>query len=149
MRRCRWVLVSALAGVLAAGPAGAEVRDFLVSRKFYGAVSAGTGIFFLLEAANSRQEAGDVYEEYQAAGTSARARELYDESRSKDTEAAILLGLGLGTLAYGVHLWLSEDSEDLPEPRLRRGLVRVKGVTVDLGRSPVAPSWQLQLRKGF
>ena len=85
----------------------------------------------------------------ESTASSSAARELYDESREKDTKAAVMLGVGSAAVIYGIHLWLSDDSDKLPDPKLDRGMVNVRGVAVDVGADPASQRVGLQLRKGF
>lgn len=126
------LLVGLTALIAGSAQVSAEVTDFLFSNRFFGTVSTGLGVYFLVEANKARSDGNDAYALYEAAGSSTLARELYEESRQKDTKAAIMLGLGLGTITYGIHLWL-KDPGDLPEPEMDRGLVEVKGVKIDAG----------------
>jgi hypothetical protein len=145
-----WAALTAVAALAlgAASPAAAKT-DLFVSKRFYSVISGGLGVYFLTEANRARGDANEAYEQYQLAGTTARARELYDESRQKDTKAAVLLALGVGSLGYAVHLWLSGDSDKLPDPKLERGLVQVRGVAVDVGGDAVTRRLGVHLRRGF
>lgn len=147
-RICACVLVAALA-LPAAAPAQTKKKDILFSKKLYSGITFGFSLWFFKEAYDARQDAGDAYDRYRATTSTQRVGEFYDESRRNDTKAAILLGLGLGTLAYSVHLFLSEDSEDLPPPKMRNGLVEVKGVSLDLAGDPLNRGVRLKLKKGF
>lgn len=131
------------------GQVAADKSDLLFSNKFFGAVSAGAGVYFLVSANSARKDGDEAYKLYEIAGSSVVARELYDESRQKDTKAAIMLGLGLGTIGYGVHLYLKGDGEELPDPKMDRGLLQVKGVKVDAGLDPVSGRTGVLLRRSF
>ena len=61
--------------------AHARTGEFLFSNKLYGAVSAGAGVYFLVQANKARQDGDEAYELYELAGSSNLAREFYDESR--------------------------------------------------------------------
>ncbi len=130
------------------GRVSAQKTDFLLSNCFYGVVSAGAGVFFLVEANNARKDGNEAYDLYVTSGSSTLARELYDESRQKDTKAAIMLGLGVGTFTYGIHL-LMKGGDDLPDPKMDRGLVEVKGIKIDAGADPAHGRMGLLLRRTF
>ena len=84
----RITLLILAAGVTLSGQVAAQKTDFLFSNRFYGAISAGLGVYFLTEANNARSDGNDAYERYEATGSSLLAREFYDESKQKDTKAA-------------------------------------------------------------
>jgi len=127
------IIVALITVLVSATGAQAKTGDLLFSNRFYGVVSSGLGAYFLIEANKARGDGNDAYALYEAAGSSSLARELYDESREKDTKAAVMLGLGVGTLTYGIHMLLKGDKEELPDPKMDRGLMQVKGVKVDAG----------------
>jgi hypothetical protein len=145
----RITLLILAAGVTLSGQVAAQKTDFLFSNRFYGAISAGLGVYFLTEANNARSDGKDAYERYEATGSSLLAREFYDESKQKDTKAAIMLGLGVGTITYGIHLLMKGDGDRLPDPRMDRGLIEIKGVKIDAGADPVRGQMGLQLRRSF
>jgi hypothetical protein len=130
------------------GQVSAQKTMFLFSNKFFGAVSAGAGVYFLVEANKARSDGNDAFALYEAAGSTVTARELYDESKQKDTKAAVLLGLGVGTVGYGIHLLMKGDDR-LPDPKMDKGLVEVKGVKIDAGADPVSGRMGLLLRRTF
>ncbi|HAA78650.1 TPA: hypothetical protein DCE37_26430 [Candidatus Latescibacteria bacterium] len=147
LRRLIWVAVS---GVFAmGGQVPAQTTDFLFSNRFMGAVSAGAGIYFLAEAKKARDDGSEAYDLYSIASSPTVARELYDESKQNDTKAAIMLGLGVGTITYGVHLLMKGDKDELPDPKMDRGLIEVKGVKVDAGPDPYRGRLGVQLRRSF
>ena len=123
--------------------------DMLFSNRFYGTVSAGLGVFFLVEAKNARTDGNEAYDLYIASGSAVLAREFYDQSRQKDTKAAIMLGLGVGTITYGLHLLLKGDGSKLPNPKMDRGLVEVKGVKIDAGPDPKNGHLHMWVRRTF
>ena len=127
----------------------AQKTDILFSNKFYGLVSAGLGTYFLIEANKARVDGDEAFELYKAAGSSTLARELYDESRENETKAAMILGLGVGTITYGIHLFMKGDRDKLPDPNMDRGLVVVKGVKIDAGADPRSGRMGLLLRRTF
>lgn len=143
------VLLVLFAGVTMSGQVAAQKTDFLLSNRFYGVLSAGLGVYFLTEANNARSDGNEAYELYIAAGSANLARELYDESRQKDTKAAIMLGMGAGTIIYGIHLLLKGDGDGLLVPEMDRGLIKVKGVKIDAGADPVRGRVGLILRQSF
>ena len=132
-----------------AAPVRAEGRHFLFSKKFYGLVSIGLSGLCLKEAYDARQDGSDSYTKYKQTASPALARELYDESKRNDTRSALMLGLGVGTLLYGIHLIMSDNGNDLPSPKMDRGLVQVKGVALDVSGDPYRRGMQVKLRKGF
>ena len=147
LRRLIWVAVS---GVFAmGGQVSAQTTDFLFSNRFMGAVSAGAGIYFLAEAKKARDDGSEAYDLYSIASSPTVARELYDESKQNDTKAAIMLGLGVGTITYGIHLFMKGDRDKLPDPNMDRGLVVVKGVKIDAGADPRSGRMGLLLRRTF
>ena len=146
----RSIACIALIGALSlSGQVAAQKTNFLVSNRFYGLISAGAGVYFLVEANKARTDGNEAYKLYEAAGSSALARELYDESKQKDTKAAIMLGLSVSTVGYGLHLLMKGDGDELPDPKMDRGLVEVKGVKVDAGADPVSGRMGLLLRRTF
>ena len=148
--KCRSrVLAASLAAVLAL-PVAAQAKqgDFLLSKKFYGAVALGVSLWSFKAAYDARQDAGDFYDQYKVAGTAQTARETYDESKRNDTKAALLLSIGVGTLAYSVHALLS-DSKDPSPPKMQEGFASVKGVRMDITSDPYRGGVKLNLKKGF
>ena len=141
-----WLVVAALVFSMTA-PVCAD--DFLFSKKFYGFVTLGASGWCLYEAYDARKAGNDFYDQYKVAGTSLRASELYDESKRSDTRSALLLGLGVGTLVYSVHLLLSDKKDELPPPKMDRGLVEVKGVAVDVTGDPLRRGVKVKFKKGF
>lgn len=137
--------------LVAAVPAQAQqkTKDFLYSKKLYGALSLGASIWFFTEAHASRKDANDAYELYRTATTAQTAGELYNESKSEDTRAAIMLGLGLGTLAYSVHLFLADEDEELPPPEKNANLVEMKGIGVAVNGDLKTRGVRLKLNKSF
>lgn len=144
-----FTLIVLVAGVTVSGNAAAQSTDFLFSNRFYGALSAGAGVYFLVEANNARSDGNDAYGLYEASGSATLAREFYDQSRQKDTKAAIMLGLGVGTITYGLHLLLKGDSDRLPDPKMDRGLLEVKGIQIDAGPDPYRGRLGMLLRRTF
>ena len=151
MKGC--IRVSALvvvAAVLLAVAAPVQAGGgFLFNKKFHGVLLLGTSGYLFKEAYDARQEADDRYELYKVAVSPQLARELYDDSKRKDTKSAVLVGLGAATLAYSIHLFLSDSSDELPPPKLDRGLVKVKGVALDVTGDPMTKRMQVQLKRGF
>lgn len=145
----KFVLFVLAAGVTMSGQVAAQKTDFLLSNRFYGVVSAGLGVYFLTEANNARSDGNEAYDLYIAAGSANLAREFYDESRQKDTKAAIMLGLGAGTFTYGIHLLMKGDGDRLPDSRMDQGLIEVKGVKINAGADPVRGRLGLLLRRTF
>ena len=143
------VLAAGLAAVLAL-PVAAQAKsgDFLLSKKFYGAVALGVSLWSFKAAYDARQDGGDFYDQYKVAGTAQTARDTYDESKRNDTKAALLLGVGVGTLAYSVHAFLSDEDDTSPRG-MQEGLVSVKGVRVDITSDPYRGGVRLNLKKGF
>ncbi len=141
---CVTVLVSAVPT-----QAQQKTKDFLYSKKFYGALSLGASIWFFTEAHASRKNANDTYQQYRTATSSQTAEDLYNESKSDDTRAAIMLGLGLGTLAYSVHLFLSDEGEELPPPEKNANLVEMKGIGVAVNGDLKTRGVRLKLNKSF
>ena len=143
------LLVGALVFLSTTAPAQGGTRDFLYSKKLYSGLSFVAGVWFLKGAYDARKDGNDAYARYKVAGTPQQARDLYDESKRNDTRSALMLGLGLGTLAYSVHLFLSDDKEELPPPKMQEGLVRVRGVSVDVTGDPVNKGMRLKLGRDF
>jgi hypothetical protein len=141
-------LIALIAAVIVPGQVAAKT-DFLFSNRFYGTVFAGLGVFFLVEANNARSDGNEAYDLYTASGSATLAREFYDQSRQTDTKAAIMLGLGVGTITYGIHLLMKGSSGKLPDPRMDRGLVEVKGVKIDAGPDPNNGRLGMQFRRTF
>ena len=104
--------------LLSVGPRSyAESGSFMFSKKFYGAVSTASSLFFFKEAYDARQEANRNYDSYKTAGDSQQALNFYNESKRGDTRMAIMLGLGGGTLAYGIYLLLLDEGQGILDHR--------------------------------
>lgn len=141
--------VIALALLLSvATPARAVGKDFLLRSKFHGALMLGLGGLLIKEAVDAKKEASDVYDLYKQAGSPTSARDLYDSSKRHDTRAAVLGVLGGAAILYSVHLFIKEDA-DLPPPKMKRGLVTIKGVALDVKGDVFQRKMQVQLQKGF
>ena len=150
MRAC--TLVVAVATLLiSAVPSQAQKKskDFLYSRKLYGALSLGASIWFFTEAHSARKDANDAYERYRTTTSSQTAGDLYNESKSGDTKALVLIGLGAGTLAYSVHLFLSDEEEDLPPPEKRNNMVEMRGIGLAVNGDLNGRGVRLNLNKAF
>ena len=144
------VLLVTVALVLCAGTSAyAKKGDVLFSKKLYGILGVGASTMFLKSAYDARKDAGGLYDQYKATGSPQQAQELYDLSKRKDTRSAVMLGLGLGTLGYSIHLLLSDDKDDLPPPKMDEGLVKVKGVALDVAGDPLGRGVRVQFKKGF
>lgn len=129
-------------------PAWAIKKDFLMSKKFHGALVLGLGGLLVKEAFQAKGQANDAYDLYKATGEAASARAFYDDSKRHDTRAAVYGVLGVGAIVYSVHLFLKDDDQ-LPDPQMERGLLKVKGVSLDLDSNLMQGKMGLQLRKGF
>jgi hypothetical protein len=140
------VVVSLL--LSSAGSAMAGGGDLLMSRKFHGILLLGTGGFLIKKAVDAKNEANDAYDFYKLSGSSSTARDFYDDSKRHDTRAAVLGIVGAATVVYSFHLFL-KDSDDLPMPKMDRGIVNVKGVALDVKGDVFQKEMQVQLRKGF
>jgi hypothetical protein len=147
-RRSRVLAIGMVALLALPAAANAKAGDFLLSKKFHGAVALGASIWSFKAAYDARKDANNFYDQYKVAGTAQVARDTYDESKRNDTKAALLLGVGIGTLAYAIHAYLAED-DDLPAPEMREGLVGVKGIRLDVRSDPYRGGLRLDLKKGF
>lgn len=141
------LLVVVLLGGLTV-PAQALDKDFLINKKFHGALMLGLGGFLLKEALDSKNQANDAYDAYKLSGTVTVARDLYDESKRHDTRAAVYGVLGIGAIVYSVHLFMKDD-DNLPAPKMQEGIVNVKGVSLGLDGDLMQGKMGLQLKKGF
>lgn len=141
-------LIALVVGVGVSGQVAAKT-DILFSNRFYGTVSAGLGVFFLVEANNARTDGNEAYDLYRVESSATLAREFYDQSRQKDTKAAIMLGLGVGTITYGLHLLLKGDGSKLPDPKMDRGLVEIKGVKISAVPDPENGRLDMLFRRTF
>ena len=150
-KRAFALAVACITIFVSAFPAQAQkkTKDFLYSKKFYGALSLGASIWFFTEAHASRIDANDTFEQYRTTTSSQTAGDLYKESKSSDTRAAIMLGLGLGTLAYSVHLFLSDEGEELPPPEKKANLVEVKGIGLAVNGDLKSRGVRLNLNRAF
>lgn len=150
-KRVFTLAVAVVAMLVSAVPAQAQkkTKDFLYSKKLYGALSLGASVWFFTEAHASRKDANDAYERYRTATSSQTAGELYNESKSGDTRAAIMLGLGVGALAYSVHLFLSDEGEELPPPEKNANLVKMKGIGLAVNGDVKARGVRLNLNRAF
>lgn len=114
-------------------PTCADAGSFLYSKKFYGALSLGAGAFFFKEAYDARREASRNYDAYKAAGNSQQATVFYNESKRGDTRMAIMLGLGAGTMAYGVYLLFMDKDDDLDKAvKGKENQISFKGIGMDV-----------------
>jgi hypothetical protein len=151
--RCRpcALAITVIVLLVSAVPSHAQkkTKDFLYSKKLYGALSLGASIWFFTEAHAARNDANDAYERYRSTTSSQMADDLYGESKSGDTKAAIMLGLGIGTLAYSVHLFLSDEGEELPPPEKRNNLVEVKSIGLAVNGDLNTRGVRLNLNKAF
>ena len=145
----RWSRLISLAVVVALlfGATSVRGEGLLFSRKFYGYVSLGAGGMLLMEAYRARQDAGDFDDRYEKAGTSPEARMFKDERKRYRTRSATMLVLGTGALAYSMYLFRTEKEEELPVPEM--GLLKVKGVKMDVAGDPVRQRMLLVFSKGF
>lgn len=127
------VLVGAML-LSAAVPVHADVKSFLYSRKFFGAVSMASSLVFFKEAYDARKEANRNYKSYKAADTQTLATNYYNEVRRGDTRMALMLGLGVGTMAYGVYVYfLDKGGDDLDQgAKGKENKITFKGVGMDV-----------------
>ena len=130
-------------------PAHALGKDFLMRSKFHGALMFGLGGILVKGAFDAKKEANDAYDLYKQAGTSALAREFYDNSKRHDTRAMVLGVAGGAAILFSVHLFLKEDEGGLPPPKMDRGIVNIKGVALDIKGDVFQRKMQVQLKKGF
>ena len=143
------ILIAVLATAFALpATAQAEPVDFLHSKRLYAGLALGVSLWSFKAAYEARQDGSDFYDQYKVAGTAQTARESYDESKKSDTKAALWLGVGLTTLAYSIHAFVSEE-KDLSTPEMREGLLKMKGVRMDLHSDPYRGGLRLNLKKGF
>ena len=152
--RFRAIVATALAGAMllsSVTPAHADAKAFLYSRKFYGAISMAASAFFFKEAYDARQEASRNYQSYKAADTPALATNFYNESKRGDTRMALMLGLGAGTLAYGVYLYfLDKDGADIGHgTKGKENQITFKGVGVDVQGDVQGRGLKLHLSRKF
>ena len=141
-------LVIAAMFLSTAVPAQAAGKDFLLKSKFHGILVAGFGGLLIKEAVDSKREGRDAYDAYIKAGTSTSAREFYDDSKRHDTRAAVLGVAGGVSILLAIHLFMKEE-DDLPPPKLERGIVKIKGVSLDVKGDMLQKKMQVQLKKGF
>ena len=141
------VAVALLLGM--AVPAQAVGKDFLMRSKFHGALMLGLGGVLVKGAVDAKKEANDAYDLYKQAGNSALARDFYDNAKRHDTRAAVLGVAGGATILFAVHLFLKEDEDGLPPPKMNRGIVNIKGVALDIKGDVFQRKMQVQLKKGF
>lgn len=141
------LLVVVLLGGLAV-PAHAVEKDFLMSKKFHGALVLGLGGLLIKESLDAKKQANDDYDLYLAAGEASFARQFYDDSKRHDTRAAVMGVLGVGAIVYSIHLFMKDD-DSLPPPKMQEGIVNVKGVSLGIDGDLMKKKMGLQLRKGF
>lgn len=135
--------------LLVGAPVQAAKKDVLMSRKFHGAVLLGLGGFLIKEAVDARSDANDAYGFYKSAISPQVAQTFYDDSKRYDTRAAVLGILGVGAVLYSAHLFLKDGDDDLPQPKMDRDMVNVKGVGLDVGGDLMSGQMQVRLKKGF
>lgn len=142
------ILIGAV--MLSAVPARADAGSFLYSKKFYGALSLASSAFFFKEAYDARKEASRNYDAYKDAGTSAQATNFYNESKRGDTRMAVMLGLGAGTMAYGVYLLFMDRGDDLGKaPKGKENQISFKGIGMDVQGDVQARGVRLNLNRKF
>ena len=132
----------------AAVPAQAVSKDFLLKSKFHGMIMLGFGGFLVKEAIDSKKEGSNAYDAYIKAGTSSTAREFYDDSKRHDTRAAVLGVAGGVSILFAMHLFM-KDEDELPLPKMQRGIIEVKGVSLDVKGDMFQRKMQVLLKKGF
>lgn len=142
-------LVAAALLLSTAVPAQAMGKDFLMRSKFHSALMLGLGGILVKQAVDAKKEANDAYDLYKQAGTSTLAREFYDNSKRHDTRAMVLGVAGGATILFAVHLFLKEEEDGLPPPKMDRGIVNIKGVALDIKGDVFQRKMQVQLKKGF
>lgn len=146
------VMGLAMAGVLLFGavvPVQAIEKDFLMNRKFHGAIMLGLGGLLIKSAITAKSDANNAYDQYKLAGTTQTAQAFFDDSKRDDTRAALFAVLGTGAILYSVHLFFKDGDDDLPAPKMDQGIVNIKGVGLDLGADPMLGKMQVRLKKGF
>jgi len=130
-------------------PVQAERTDFLFSKKFHGLLALSASGIFLREAYQSRTDGNYQYQEYELTENSQRARELYDESKRNDTRSLVFLGIGVASLFYSLHLFISKEDK-LPLPEMEnKGFLELKGVSLDVTSSLKEQRMQLGILKKF
>ncbi len=122
----------------------------MFSKKFYGAVSTASSLFFFKEAYDARKEANRNYDFYKTAGDSQQALNFYNESKRGDTRMAIMLGLGGGTLAYGVYLLLLDEGPGVLDHRKEElNRFEFKGVQFNVGSDLQNKGLQFYVNRRF
>jgi hypothetical protein len=129
-------------------PAHADAGSFLYSKKLYGALSLGASAFFFKEAYDARREASRNYDAYKTAGNPTQATLFYNESKRGDTRMAIMLGLGAGTMAYGVYLLFMDRGDDLAKPA-KGSQISFKGIGMGVQGDIQNRAMRLNLNRKF
>lgn len=134
-----------------AAPACADAGSFLYSRKLYGALSMASSVFFFKAAYDAKQDANRNYKIYRSADTPVLATTSYNEARRGDTRMAVMLGLGVGTLAYGAYLFLDRGGDDAGQGTKGKQpkQISVKGIGVDVQGDAQGRGVKLQLNRKF
>ena len=150
----RSVVAAILAGAVllsTAAPARADAGSFLYSRKFYGALSLASSAFFFKEAYDARREANRNYKSYKIADTPQQATLFYNESKRGDTRMALMLGLGAGTMAYGVYLlFIDRGGDDLDKAiKGKEKQISFKGIGMDVQGDVQARGVKVHLNRKF
>ena len=152
--RFRAGVAAVLAAVIlmwTAVPAYADAGTFLYSRKFYGALSLASSLFFFKSAYDAKKDANRNYDIYKKTENATLATTSYNEAKRGDTRMALMLGLGAGTLAYGVYMFLDRGGDDAghgtkgKQPKQ----ISVKGIVVDVQGDAQGRSVTLNLNRKF
>ena len=132
-------------------PAYADAGSFLYSRKFYGALSLASSLFFFKSAYDAKKDANRNYDIYKKADTPTLATTSYNEAKRGDTRMALMLGLGAGTLAYGVYMFLGRGGDDAGQGTKGKQpkQISVKGIVVDVQGDAHGRSVTLNLNRKF
>ncbi len=132
-------------------PAYADVGTFLYSKKFYGALSLASSLFFFKEAYDAKKDANRNYDIYKQTSNATLATTSYNEAKRGDTRMALMLGLGAGTLVYGVYLFLDRGGDDAGQGTKGKQPKQItfKGIGVDVQGDAQGRSVTFNLNRKF
>lgn len=101
------------------GPAQAE--SYFTVRRTFGVLFLGSSAILAKRAVDFRNDANDVFDQYELASNAREAEELYDRTSDRDTKSQMAGGLSIVLLVSGLRLLLASGVDD-NIPKMGRGL---------------------------
>jgi hypothetical protein len=93
----------------------AQARRIVTFDRFLGLVSIGGSVFLASEAYDYRQKADDLYDEYEAATTSALAEQLYEDVTRNDVKSGLHVAASVCLAINGLRLLFSPGEPELED----------------------------------